>query len=117
MVLHLLHIINSQIMPISRLIYQWSCCFWPHRSPQKKFSTWRRLWLALAQAQKELGLNITDEQLNEMKKNIDNINFDVAEKKEKELRHDVMSHIHAFGEQCPKAMPIIHLGTKYNSNY
>jgi len=79
-------------------------------SPQKKFSTWRRLWLALAQAQQELGLNISDEQLNEMREHLDDINFDVAEAKEKELRHDVMSHVHAFGEQCPTAAPIIHLG-------
>jgi adenylosuccinate lyase len=79
-------------------------------SPQKKFTTWRRLWIALAQAQKELGLDITDEQINEMRNNLENINFEVAEAKEKELRHDVMSHIHAFGQQCPKAMPIIHLG-------
>ena len=80
-------------------------------SPQKKFSTWRRLWLALAQGEKELGLDISDEQLNEMRANLDNINFKYAEMKERELRHDVMSHIHAFGKQCPKAMPIIHLGT------
>jgi len=79
-------------------------------SPQKKFSTWRRLWLALAQGEKELGLSITEEQLNEMKANLDNINFKYAEQKERELRHDVMSHIHAFGALCPKAMPIIHLG-------
>ena len=79
-------------------------------SPQKKFSTWRRLWLALAQAQQELGLNISDEQINEMREHLDDINFDVAEAKEKELRHDVMSHVHAFGEQCPTAAPIIHLG-------
>jgi len=79
-------------------------------SPQKKFSTWRRLWLALAQAEQELGLAISDKQLEQMRANLDNINFDVAEAKEKELRHDVMSHIHAFGEQCPDAMPIIHLG-------
>eukprot|EP01087_Luapelamoeba_hula_P012779 TRINITY_DN3601_c0_g1_i1.p1 TRINITY_DN3601_c0_g1~~TRINITY_DN3601_c0_g1_i1.p1 ORF type:complete len:570 (-),score=111.06 TRINITY_DN3601_c0_g1_i1:125-1834(-) len=79
-------------------------------SPQKKFSTWRRLWIALAQGEQELGLPITDEQLAEMKTHVDNINLEFAEAKEKELRHDVMSHIHAFGELCPKAMPIIHLG-------
>lgn len=79
-------------------------------SPQKKHSTWRRLWLALAEAEKELGLNISDRQLEEMRDHVDDVNFDVAEKKEKELRHDVMSHVHAFGEQCPGAMPIIHLG-------
>ncbi|KAL6048536.1 Adenylosuccinate lyase [Balamuthia mandrillaris] len=79
-------------------------------SPQKKFSTWRRLWVALAQAQKEAGLNITDKQIAEMQAHLDNINWEVAENKERELRHDVMSHIHAFGEQCPTAKPIIHLG-------
>ena len=79
-------------------------------SPQKKHSTWRRLWLALARAEKELGLSITDEQIKEMEAHLDDIDFGAAAQKEKELRHDVMSHIHVFGEQCPKAMPIIHLG-------
>jgi adenylosuccinate lyase len=79
-------------------------------SPQKKFSTWRRLWIALAKAEKQLGLPISDEQIAEMEAKVDEINFDVAEAMEKKLRHDVMSHVHAFGEQCPKAMPIIHLG-------
>jgi len=79
-------------------------------SPQKKHSTWRRLWLALARSEKELGLNISEKQLAEMQSNLDNINFELAEAKEKELRHDVMSHIYAFGEVCPTAMPIIHLG-------
>ena len=79
-------------------------------SPQKKHSTWRRLWVALACAEKELGLNITDKQIAEMEANVDNIDFKKAAAKEKELRHDVMSHVHAFGEQCPSAMPIIHLG-------
>ncbi len=79
-------------------------------SPQKKFGTWRRLWTALAAAEQKLGLGISDAQLEEMRLNADDINFDVAEAKEKELRHDVMSHVHAFGEQCPKAKPIIHLG-------
>jgi adenylosuccinate lyase len=79
-------------------------------SPDMKFRTWRRLWVALAEAEKELGLSITDEQINELKDNIEDINYDVAEKKEKELRHDVMSHVHAYGEQCPKAKGIIHLG-------
>jgi len=79
-------------------------------SPQKKFSTWRRLWLALAEAQKELGLPITEKQLAEMRAHLDDIDFAAAEKKEKEVRHDVMSHIHAFGTVCPTAMPIIHLG-------
>lgn len=79
-------------------------------SPHFKFSTWRKLWIALAICEKELGLNITDEQIAEMEANVENINYEVAEAKEKELRHDVMSHIFAFGEQCPKAKPIIHLG-------
>ena len=79
-------------------------------SPQKKHSTWRRLWLALARAEKELGLDISDEQINEMEAHIDDIDFEEAKQKEKELRHDVMSHIHTFGTCCPKAMPIIHLG-------
>ncbi|GAU79087.1 adenylosuccinate lyase [Fusibacter sp. 3D3] len=79
-------------------------------SPVKKFSTWRKLWIALAESEKELGLNITDLQIEEMKKNIYNIDFKRAAEFEKEVRHDVMAHIHAFGEQCPNAMPIIHLG-------
>ena len=79
-------------------------------SPDMKFSTWRKLWIALATAEKELGLNITDEQIAEMKAHIYDINYEFAEAKEKELRHDVMSHVHAYGELCPKAMPIIHLG-------
>ena len=79
-------------------------------SPDMKFSTWRKLWISLATAEKELGLNITEEQINEMKAHIYDINYEFAEAKEKELRHDVMSHVHAFGELCPSAMPIIHLG-------
>ena len=79
-------------------------------SPQKKFSTWRRLWLALARAEKTLGLPITAEQLAEMEAHLDDIDFDLAAQKEKELRHDVMAHVHTFGAVCPKAMPIIHLG-------
>ena len=79
-------------------------------SPQFKFSTWRRLWVALAESEKELGLNITDEQINELKANIDNINFEEAKKIEKEVRHDVMSHVKAYGLQCDSAKGIIHLG-------
>ena len=79
-------------------------------SPDKKFKLWRRLWIALAESEKELGLNITDEQINELKKYKDDINYDVAIKKEKEVRHDVMAHVHAYGEQCKRARPIIHLG-------
>lgn len=79
-------------------------------SPDKKFGTWRKLWIALAECEKELGLNITDEQIEEMKKFADDINYDVAKKREKEVRHDVMAHVFAFGEQAKKAKPIIHLG-------
>ena len=80
-------------------------------SDQYKFSTWRKLWIVLAEAQHELGLKtITNDQINEMRCFQDTINFDVAREYEKKLRHDVMSHIHAYGEQCPKAKPIIHLG-------
>ena len=79
-------------------------------SPQKKHSTWRKLWIALAKSEKELGLNITEAQIAEMEANIENIDFEKAKAKEQELRHDVMSHIHVFGDQCPKAMSIIHLG-------
>ena len=79
-------------------------------SERFKFTTWRKLWIALAKAEKELGLDITDEQIAEMEANCDNINFDVAEERERTVRHDVMSHVYAFGKQCPKAEPIIHLG-------
>lgn len=99
---------NSFLNPLTdryaskEMSYNWS--------PQKKHSTWRRLWLALAECEKELGLNITDEQLNEMRQHLDDIDFPAVEAVEKDLRHDVMSHIHVFGKQCPAAMPIIHLG-------
>lgn len=79
-------------------------------SPDKKFSTWRKLWIALAESEKDLGLHITDEQIEEMKANIYNIDYELAAKKESEFRHDVMAHVHTFGTQAPKAMPIIHLG-------
>ena len=79
-------------------------------SPDKKFSTWRKLWIALAESEKELGLDISQEQIDEMKKNIYNIDYELAAKKEKEFRHDVMAHVHTFGTQAPLAMPIIHLG-------
>ncbi len=79
-------------------------------SPIKKFTTWRRLWIALARGEMELGLPITQEQIDEMEANVDNVDFQAAARYEKELRHDVMAHIHAWGDQCPKAMPIIHLG-------
>jgi len=79
-------------------------------SPDMKFRTWRRLWIALAETEKELGLNITQEQIDELKAHKDDINYDVAKKREKEVRHDVMSHVYAYGVQCPKAKGIIHLG-------
>ncbi len=79
-------------------------------SPEKKFKTWRRLWIALAEAERELGLNISEEQIDELKRFKDKINYHAAEEKEKELRHDVMAHVYAYGEQCPKARGIIHLG-------
>ena len=79
-------------------------------SPDKKFSTWRKLWIALAESEQELGLDITDEQIAEMKEHIYDINYDEAREQEKKVRHDVMAHVHAFGMQCPKAKPIIHLG-------
>lgn len=79
-------------------------------SPDQKFQTWRKLWIALAETEQELGLDITDEQIAQMKEHITDINYDVANKREHEVRHDVMAHVFAFGEQCPKARPIIHLG-------
>jgi adenylosuccinate lyase len=75
-------------------------------SADRKFSTWRRLWLALARAEKQLGLDITDEQLDEMRAHLDDIDYEYAARMEKELRHDVMAHVHAFGKVCPKAFPI-----------
>ena len=79
-------------------------------SADKKFSTWRKLWLALARAEKALGLDITEEQLNEMQAHLYDIDYEYAAQKEKALRHDVMAHVHAFGKACPTAFPIIHLG-------
>lgn len=79
-------------------------------SPDKKFRTWRKLWVALAESQMELGLDISKDQVDELKKNQDNINYDIAQAREKEVRHDVMSHVYAYGIQCPKAAGIIHLG-------
>ena len=79
-------------------------------SPDMKFRTWRKLWIALAETEKELGLDITDEQIEEMKEHADDINYDVAKEREKLVRHDVMSHVYAYGVQCPKAKGIIHLG-------
>ena len=79
-------------------------------SPDKKFRTWRRLWIALAETEKELGLPITEEQIEELKAHAEDINYDVAKEREKVVRHDVMSHVYAYGQQCPKAKGIIHLG-------
>ena len=79
-------------------------------SPDMKFRTWRKLWIALAETERELGLNITEEQIDEMKAHADDINYDVAKERERQVRHDVMSHVYAFGVQCPKAKGIIHLG-------
>ena len=79
-------------------------------SPDKKFRTWRKLWIALAETEMELGLPITQEQIDELKAHQDDINYDVAKAREKEVRHDVMSHVYAYGCQCPKAKGIIHLG-------
>ena len=79
-------------------------------SQEHKFRTWRRLWVALAEAEQELGLDITDEQIAELRSHVDDINYSEAEAREREVRHDVMSHVYAYGLQCPKAAPIIHLG-------
>ena len=79
-------------------------------SDDMKFTAWRKLWIALAEGEKELGLNITDEQIKELKEHVNDINYDEAAKREKEVRHDVMSHVYAYGLQCPNAKGIIHLG-------
>ena len=79
-------------------------------SPDMKFRTWRKLWIALAETEKELGLNITQEQIDELKAHAEDINYEVARERERQVRHDVMSHVYAYGVQCPKAKGIIHLG-------
>lgn len=79
-------------------------------SPQRRHETWRRLWIALAEAERELGLDISEQQIAELKANVSNIDFDAAATYERELRHDVMAHVHAYGDQCPSAKGIIHLG-------
>ena len=79
-------------------------------SPDMKFKTWRKLWIALAETEKELGLPITEEQIEELKAHAEDINYDVAKERERVVRHDVMSHVYAYGQQCPKAKGIIHLG-------
>ena len=79
-------------------------------SADKKFTTWRKLWVALARAEMKLGLNVTQEQVDELEANINNIDYEVAAEREKQVRHDVMSHVYAYGKVCPKAAGIIHLG-------
>ena len=79
-------------------------------SDDMKFKTWRRLWIALAEAEHEMGVPISREQIDELKAHAEDINYDVAEKREREVRHDVMSHVYAYGVQCPSAKGIIHLG-------
>ena len=79
-------------------------------SDDLKFTTWRRLWVALAEAEQQLGINITDEQIDELRANIDNIDYEMAQQKELQVRHDVMAHVLTYGEACPKAKSIIHLG-------
>ena len=79
-------------------------------SEEFKFKTWRRLWIELAKAEKELGLDITDKQIAQLEAHAEDINFEVARAREREVRHDVMSHVYAYGKQCPDAEPIIHLG-------
>ena len=82
----------------------------PLSSNNSKYSTWRKLWVALAETEKELGIDITDEQIEEMKQNINQIDYDIVSNREKECRHDVMAHVYEFGQKCPNAKPIIHLG-------
>lgn len=79
-------------------------------SNNTKYSTWRKLWIVLAEVEKELGLEIYEEQINEMKENVENIDYNIVSKREEECRHDVMAHVYEYGEKCPKAKPIIHLG-------
>ena len=99
---------NSYISPLSQRYASRKMQY--YFSNDYKFITWRKLWIALAKAEKAQGLPITDEQIREMEANVSDINYDVAEKRESIIRHDVMSHVYAFGVQCPKAEPIIHLG-------
>lgn len=79
-------------------------------SSDSKYSTWRKLWIALAETEKELGIDITDEQINEMKSHVNDIDYDIVKQREKECRHDVMAHVYEFGTKCPSAKGIIHLG-------
>ncbi len=99
---------NKYITPLSgRYASQEMNSLWSNDS---KYSTWRKLWVALAETEKELGIDITNEQIEEMKQNINNIDYDIVSAREKECRHDVMAHVYEFGLKCPKAKPIIHLG-------
>lgn len=99
---------NKYVTPLSgRYASQEMNSLW---SSDSKYSTWRKLWVALAQTEKELGIDITEEQIEEMKQNINNIDYDIVSAREKECRHDVMAHVYEFGLKCPKAKPIIHLG-------
>ena len=82
-------------------------------SQDKKFRTWRKLWIALAEIEQELGISITDEQIEELKAHAEDINYEDARAREKVVRHDVMSHVYAYGLQCPKAKGIIHLGRQH----
>ena len=86
-------------------------------SDDRKFSTWRRLWIALAESEKELGLDISDEQITEMKAHINDIDYETAARREKEVRHDVMAHIFTYSEACPAAKPIIHLGQHCSAHF
>ena len=79
-------------------------------SPNRKFQTWRKLWIWLAETQQELGLAVTKEQISELRQHAENIDFEAAKQYEQRLRHDVMAHVHAYGDQCPSARAIIHLG-------
>ena len=99
---------NKYVTPLSgrypsdEMNYLWS--------NDSKYSTWRKLWIALAETEKELGIDITEEQIEEMRQNVNNIDYDIVAKRERECRHDVMAHVYEFGLKCPKAKPIIHLG-------
>ena len=99
---------NKYVTPLSgRYASQEMNQLWSNNS---KYSTWRKLWIALAETEKELGIDITEEQIKEMKENVNNIDYDIVSKREKECRHDVMAHVYEFGIKCPNAKPIIHLG-------
>lgn len=99
---------NKYVTPLSgRYASEEMNQLWSNNS---KYATWRKLWVALAETEKELGIDITEEQIKEMKENINNIDYEMVRKREKECRHDVMAHVYEFGVKCPSAKPIIHLG-------